>query len=396
LLEKKLLLAVASLNENAEIETLLSNYADDIDWFVLVEMAMKHDVSGILCKVLLEISKTVVPEAIMLACQQKLRQQRLINEAAQQQLTELLIKLNTAGIEAVPFKGITLAMSAYGDISLRSFRDLDFLIREEQIEACLSQLRELGYHHEHGLSPKQWQEFVDYAGQDILFGQGLPVEPHWALAPRTLSLDIDYIRLWERVSSTSFNGQTVLTLSPEDELIILCMHGSKHEWSKLKWVVDLSLFIRSHTDIDWDIIMNRAQSQGLSRIVIFGLALTQRLVGSAIPESVIQWMDKDAFALRESAKLAANYFEAAQREERPNSQLHYFRWIIRERYLDRCRYLYRTLTQPTVVHFADITLSDRVFFLYFPYKVLHDYFALPVWLCFKALRQQLRRLPSNS
>jgi hypothetical protein len=198
------------------------------------------------------------------------------------QLSYILAELDAINIKAIPFKGPTLAMTAYENISLRTFRDLDFLIHEEQIQPCLDKLRELGYVHEWSLSPKQWQAFLCYAGQDILFGVGVPFEPHWAFSPRTLALDIDYAGLWQRSFRTSFNGHSILCLAPEDELLVLCMHGSKEKWSQLKWVVDVAEFVRSHTDLDWESLISRAESQGLSRMLVLGLGLAQRLVNMKI------------------------------------------------------------------------------------------------------------------
>ena len=391
-LENSLLLAAVKPSAASNVGALMADCADVIDWSVMVETALAHHVTGILCKVLLDVSATAVPETIKQACRQKLEQQRSTNEAATQQLTQLLTKLEAKGIEAVPFKGLTLTMSAYRDISLRSFRDLDFMIHREHFDACLVELCELGYQHSSDLSPKQWQAFINNAGQDILFGKELAIEPHWAFAPKTLAFDIDYNKLWERVSTTSLNGKTILAFSPEDELLILCMHGSKHEWRKLKWIVDLSLFIQNHDHLNWCDIINRAETQGLSRIIIFALAIASRLVGATVPFSVLEWMEKDTFAIRKSNGLADNYFDISRGEEPSIHKVCYFHWSMRERHRDKLRYFFRTITRPRVQHFVDIAIPDHFFFLYFPYKLFHDYFALPVWLFFKALRNALRRL----
>jgi len=395
-LENCLLLSITRLDGNAAVASILTEHGHDIDWTVLVAAVIEHELIGIFCKVILEIPSTLVPTEMRLACQQKLSEQKASNSIAAQQLSHILDKLQAADIKAVTFKGPTLAIKAYQDIALRSFRDLDFLIPEAQIEDCLSLLRDMGYHHEHGLSPRQWQAYVHYNGQDILFGPGLPVEPHWAFAQRTLMLDIDYKGFWQRVSDTSFHGQRVLTFSLEDELIILCLHGFKHEWCKLKWVVDLVMFISSHSKIDWAIVMHRAESQGLARIVIFAIALGEYLFGRSVPETVRHWMEKDTFAMLASAKFGGRFFqvaqEAVQRQNKPCSHLHYFRWSMRERYFDRLRYAVRTLTQPRVVHFRTISVPDSLFFFYYPFKISHDYFALPVWLIIKPFKQKLRRL----
>ena len=63
-----------------------------------------------------------------------------------------------------------------------------------------------------------------------------------------------------------------------------------------------------------------------------------------------------------------------------------FHWSMRERLGDRLRYVIRTVSQPRVQHFADIAFPDRFFFLYRPYRLLHDMIALPVWKIIKKLR----------
>ncbi len=361
----------------------------EIDWTVLVETANLQGVTGLFCSSLLKMPEALVPEGIMQACREHLRRRESSNQTLSDQLSHALTELNAIGIEAIPYKGPTLAITAYQNISLRTFRDLDFLIREEQIQPCLDKLRELGYVHERNLSPKQWQAFLRYAGQDILFGKGIPFEPHWAFVPRTLALEIDYPGLWQRSFQKLFNAQGILSLAPEDELIVLCVHGSKEKWSQLKWVVDVAEFVRHHPALDWKSLVGRAEAQGLARMVVLGLGLAQHLLDARMPQSVMQWMEKDAYAQKWSKKLATHFFETREGAELSIYEPCRFHWSMREKIGDRLRYLFRTLTQPRVQHFSDIAFPDGLFMLYTPYKLIHDYLALPVWLWLKANRRKI-------
>lgn len=354
----------------------------DVDWTRLVEIAYQHGVNGLLCRALLRQEMVGVPSDIIEACRSHLKSCCEHNQKLADQLSNILSVLSSNDIPVVPFKGPVLAMKIYGDLSLRSFRDLDFLVRYDQIDLTLSILQELGYHHEHGLSPRQWQAFVNYAGQDILFGDGVPLEPHWSFAPATLALSVDYDELWQRTVSYQFNGQSVQSFAAEDELIILCLHGCKEKWSKLKWVVDVVEFMNSHVDLDWEAVFERAENQGLARMVRLTLSICQQLLLLEFPGQVIRWLNKDIVADVWAKQISADFFNSEQ-EDISIYTPSYFHWKMRERTSDKLKYFARTVSQPRVQHFEALKIPDLIFAAYYPFKMLHDYFALPVWKLLK-------------
>lgn len=386
--ENDFLLVACRLAPNNHINQKLGELTDSFDWELLVNTAFQHGVSGLLCNSLVSAAPALVPEEIIDAAEQHLKQQNEKNQQQANQLTEILNELNIIDIQAIPFKGMTLAMSAYGSLKFRSSRDLDILIRKKDVQPCINKLNELGYVHEWNLTPRQWQEFISYAGEDILFGPGVPVEPHWAFAPRTMAIRLDYAAIWNRARETTFNGQIVLSLCPEDELIVLCIHGCKEEWAKLKWVIDVAEFIRSNELLNWSEIREYSSSQGVARIVRVGILLAVELVEIEIPDHVKHWVVNDARTISLVEELRGEFFI------KDKSSLDiwnpvYLHRIMRERLRDRMLYLLLTLTQPRVQHFADITIPDRLFLLYWPYRFLHDLIALPVWKVIKKIRSTL-------
>ena len=50
-------------------------------------------------------------------------------------LLEILALLDREGVRAIPFKGPTLAVKAYGDLTLRPFSDLDIFVPPGAAEA---------------------------------------------------------------------------------------------------------------------------------------------------------------------------------------------------------------------------------------------------------------------
>lgn len=385
--EARFLLAASRVALDDEAQAALLSGIGDLDWGALVRLAHGHGVTALLCRSLLALRPGVVPDDMLSASRALLEQRRADNAALLEQLVGILSNLRRAGVDAIPFKGPMLALRAYGDLGLRSFADLDFLIRPSKIQACMDCLGELGYRQTDRLTPRQWRAFYSYCGQDILFGPGAPVEPHWEFAPRTLSIDIDYPALWSRARLRAQDGTEVLAMAPEDELTSLCLHGAKERWTRLKWVADVAEFVRQQPDLDWDAVVTRSQEQGVQRIVGLGLSLGRGLLGMPLPANVGQWMEKDGFAADWGRRLVQGFF--GPRETTASIfELSRFHWDLRERLPDRFRYACRTLTQPRLQHFGSIAIPDGVFFLYVPYKLGHDYLALPVWRWWKQLRRE--------
>lgn len=380
--EFRLLLLLSRTEFTEGVEQSAQEINADFDWTYLVQTAYLHGVSGLLCSGLLQLNKEIVPKEIINAAHKHLVSQGECNQALANQLTNILQALQSSGIPAIPFKGPTLADTAYGDLALRSFRDLDFLIHPEDIKPCLEKLRELEYHQNVHLSPKQMDSFLHYSGQDILYGEGVPIEPHWLFAPHTWALNIDYAGLWTRAERRTFNNRKILSFSIEDELMILCIHGSKENWSKLKWVADVAAFIDASPDLEWFQLIERSEQQGVGRMVRLGLSLARVMLNAQLPHQVILWLEKDR-VVNNICKYTMDTFFNVDNRSQSIYALSLYHWKMKERTIDRFRYLLRTITQPREHHFLAIGLPDSFFFLYTPYKVLHDYLALPIWKLLK-------------
>jgi len=383
--ERKLLCACAQRENAAAVQAVLLEAAQRLDWEVVVRTAYAHGITGLLCHNLLLVEPALVPGDIRDAALAHLRQCADTNRRGTAQMSLVLTALAGAGIRAVPFKGPSLATWAYGDTRLRSFRDLDFLVRAADADATIRVLEGLGFRQRQKLSGRQWREFVRYSGQDILHGPGLPIEPHWALAPRTMAFDFDHEELLARAVRDLMEGQPVWRFAPEDELLVLCAHGAKEQWPKLKWVADVAAFARRHPTLDWDTVIHRASAQGFARIVRIALRLAERLCSLKLPEHIGQWARSDARGLGLADAIAERFFDA--RPVQPTLyRLARFHWTSRERWRERARYAWRTVTQPRTQHFETLSLPDRLFVLYWPLKLVHDYVALPLWLAVKRLR----------
>ncbi len=304
-----------------------------------------------------------------------------------EQYARLLTHLAVEKIPAIPFKGPLLALDLYGDVALRSSYDLDILVRDADEPRVLTALMALGYHHGAMHDAQELAAVRRYGGQYILFHpDGVPVEPHWLIAPTTLAFDLDYDRLWQRALPSEVLGAPCLRLPPEDKLLVLCLHGAKERWRKLKWIIDIAAYVSVHPDIDWRRLRAEAAEQGCARMLALGLSLACRV--SPLPETM--YPSRDA----EADRLAAEVMERLGRDmsDSPGPyQLSGFTWRMRERARDRWAYALRTITTPRAAHVARLHLPRSLEWAYYPLKLPWDYVLTPCLKLGRRLRQSRTR-----
>jgi hypothetical protein len=85
----------------------------------------------------------------------------------------------------------------------------------------------------------------------------------------------------------------VWTLGPEDTLLFLCCHGTKHNWGALSWLVDVAELVRGQSGLDWDAVVRWSRVPGRRRPVQLGLHLAHHLLEAPVPAEVLTEGDRD-------------------------------------------------------------------------------------------------------
>ena len=350
-----------------------------VDWTPLVRQALHHGAGGLLCRALQTLPDELVPIEIREAAGVYLEHADAEGRRRVAETIEVLDVLETDGIPALAFKGVALAVLAHRDPLLRPGKDIDVLVRREDMRRSVQSLAKLGYRLAESLSARIEESCFDTYGQDTLFAKGrLPVEPHWTFTPRTLCVDFDLDALWRNAIAIDMGGRTTRTLSIEDTVLVACLHGAKEKWWRLLWVADLAALVHRHPQLDWNAVVDRASRAGILRIVHIGLGLARELFSLPLPAHLLSAIDQDA-------KCRALIEESRQRVlaendgPEPPMRVSRFHWHARERLRDRLRYVIRTVTTPQFVHYRMVALPDPLVFGYVPLKLVHDYLLLPLW-----------------
>ena len=363
--------------------------AGDPDWILFLTLALEHNVGGIVGAALTSLPAGRIPPAVMTALAAHRRHTGERNRAALDEQRRLLDMLDASGIPAVPMKGAWLCLRAYQDLTMRPSQDIDFLVPVASVVPMLPVLQHAGYDVATGLSPRQLQatirndcEFM-FPRQDRQF----VIEPHWAYVPRNLALPMDMAALWQRQVRVTIGSETWRTLDPEDELILLCVHGGKEEWARLKWLADLAAFVTASPGLDWQVVMERGRQMGASRIVGLGVLLLHEAL--AIRTPLLDQAMRDPVARHVSAELRRRIGVAAAARGVGVPVAVYtisrMRLRLRERRRDQLRYLFRTIVTPRRIHFTLLPLPDPLHPLYVVVKIGIDYVLRPVWLIAKRL-----------
>ncbi|MBV9574625.1 MAG: nucleotidyltransferase family protein, partial [Acidobacteriales bacterium] len=183
------------------------------------------------------------------------------------EMLRIASRLQSCGIQAMPYKGPVLAEFLYRDVTQRQFGDLDFLIHSSEVPAAKKALLDLGYTPTLDLDPAQERAYLA-TGNEYAFGNSLGsnlLEIQWRILPRFYSVDFDFNRFLQRAIEIDICGQTQTTLCAEDCLLVSCVHAAKHVWPQLSMLRDIS-HLAHLPKLNWDLVQSEGWRLGINRI----------------------------------------------------------------------------------------------------------------------------------
>jgi hypothetical protein len=245
----------------------------------------------------------------------------------------------------MPFKGPVLAASAYGSVALREFHDLDIVVRKRDLEAAAGLLRTAGYEEvDTSMDGDQYSR--------VFIRDASIVDLHWAFAGIRFFFRVDPDRLWERRQRTELGGTRINSLCVEDTLLLLCLHGAKHCWSRLAWICDVSELIGSEARIEWETLISRARRYGAERMLYVGLFLAADILDARLPAEIRSEVSQPPVAAL--ARMVRSWLEQGENGAGKPLERETFYITMRERCWDRLKHLVGG-----IVRFALPNVHDR-------------------------------------
>jgi hypothetical protein len=267
--------------DDAEVEAATR---DVRDWQHLVQLAVRHRVTPYLLDRRLELPEWVTAQ---------LRAEALAAQAVVMLLDAELQRVHAAfaaaGVAVLVLKGPALARELYSDARLRTYSDLDLTIHEHDGQLAAEVLSACGY-RELGYDPEEARRaHVGHVHASGSFHRMFAGANERAL----IELHLDPLQLgvraaceaerWARAVPVS-GLPGVLMLGPEDQLVQLSVHAHKHGFSRLIWLKDLDLLLRSNAEfLRWELIADIARREGVCGSVWYALSLAEAVLRTPVP-----------------------------------------------------------------------------------------------------------------
>lgn len=182
-----------------------------------------------------------------------------------------------------------------GERVIRRASDVDFLVRRENLISedgtqrleLVEQLGKVGYKvgsvskAEMGIMNQKREKSIDLRFDvidKIYEGTGIPLDKLFNSCVRT--------------------AQGIPVLDSYHQFITLSLHGVKHGFENLKWVVDLAAMLQNSGnqghELDWDRIMDFGNQRSLMIPMLLGPALSNIFFGVPLPDQVAQLLKSDS------------------------------------------------------------------------------------------------------
>jgi Uncharacterised nucleotidyltransferase len=212
------------------------------------------------------------------------------NLILERELKQLLHAFNEACISILLFKGPALAYTVYPEAYLRTYYDIDMLIRPDDLPRAHEMLLQMGFtfYEEYRANVTNSKR----TGYNYVLSRSdswleIPIELHTAPHPSEIGTDFEVESLWLKAQQIEILGEPTLTMHPIDHLLYLCWHYRFHSFTRLLWLYDLVVMLRAvRPELDWMKLVQAARCQHLATTLYYCLSWCRDIFGVSIPTEV--------------------------------------------------------------------------------------------------------------
>jgi hypothetical protein len=274
-------------------------------------------------------------------------------------LFEILDTFKRERIPVLTIKGLITVATAYRDISLRAFGDLDLVVRREDVARSAAALERIGF------AGKAWRAEAFGSGffpdTSVDFSRdGIVLDLHWSLSADYFPFAPGDDDVWRRAIEIDLRGRPVLTMGGEDSILFHAFHGAKHGWSKLQQVCDLAYLCALETP-RWEVLLASAARIGSRTMLLIGAALCRSLFAMEVPGPLAPALGEPRVTSL-SRKVQRWLFEIREEGE-------FAEWRVALASIDsaggRARYLVRRILSPKLSDYALMPLPRPLYPLYY-------------------------------
>lgn len=356
--ELKLLLCCARRDVASEAQSQIHTLLEvGIDWPTALDLSDRHGLTPFLWWHLGERFAEAIPQNILTSLETAFLTNARHNLKLTHEIHKVIRVLESRSVQVVPLKGPLLSAQLYGNLALRQSTDIDLLIGRADVTKAAELMLAAGYSCTVHLRGAKQNLYVKHLCElEFRTADGLAVELHWDIVPRYCSLQLDFDRYWREWGDTNVPANRINSLAPEALFLLLCAHAAKHRWNRLLWLADINAFLQQQSEPEFlELVLHDARKIGAERLVLVTLSLTHLLLGTSLPEALAARLREDTRVCAISRQISGDLVRLF---EPGKIALHYSFLEIRERWLDRLRYVWRFWMCPGQGELAAVCLPE--------------------------------------
>ncbi|MFJ8064752.1 nucleotidyltransferase family protein [Psychrobacillus sp. NPDC096426] len=340
----------------------------DLDWQLFVDYATHHRLYPVLYNKVKQLDEPLLPDSVLQSLKELYKENtyKMLQLSGEMSFINNLLYENR--IKTIFLKGPILAKDLYGDISLRTSGDLDFLIPIERIDEAEKLLVEQGYKRKDNFDRilNDWK-FRNHHVTYFHPHKRITLEIHWRLHPGP-ARETNFQDLWERKRESNLTASPISYLGKEDLFHFLVVHGARHGWYRLRWLHDIHQIMKQ--SLNWDLVYALFKKNHHVPHAGQALILASQLFGTKLTNDVhVLINNKQAFPL---AQKAIFYLGRMENLHSPTvskdiTQYHKHYILSSNSIQTRCLMII-TKFYPSSVDAVTLPLPKYMHFLYFPLR----------------------------
>ncbi|HUY19307.1 MAG TPA: nucleotidyltransferase family protein [Candidatus Binataceae bacterium] len=305
--EARLILACCAGALRAEPGDADLGPASDLDWRRVIDLAHVEGVLPSVHRCLANNPSGRVPETAMRELRFHFEDFALRNRLLTRELARLTAILETNGLSPIAYKGPILALTAYGDVAMRQFSDLDLLVPRAEMASVVRLLGADGYQPESSNSEIVTDDFFQASKDEFVkLGSKHVIDLHWELMPRYFPFAPDPEHVRRRAVRLRHAEGEFAAPALHDQMLIACVHGTRHGWPYLETIADVAALLRIENGYDWPALYDEAAALGSLPMLLLGMTLAHQALAAPIPQTALEMAQRDPIV----AALAPRILEA--------------------------------------------------------------------------------------
>jgi hypothetical protein len=282
--------------------------AAGVDWRRFERAAIRHRIEGLAYAALTSAGVTPCEEVA-----DSLRRTAGLIAIAGLEMAAETLRLQTlfdrAGIGNLVLKGATLDILAWSRVGAKRSWDIDLLVTANDADDARRLLEQQGYalHTPADSRPGAFERWVTLSKEAVFRhrDRDFVVELHWRATDVATLLSA--LSAESSAQSVALSASIALRTFADDELFAyLCVHGTSHAWSRLKWLADLGALMARRDEDERERLYRRAIELRAGHCPATAMLLCERLLDVPLPSGCAA----EILADRKAARLAGLALEA--------------------------------------------------------------------------------------